>query len=59
VVVSASCKWVAVRDIARRLELSEEIVGEAVRRAAEQGWLEVTEDWPPRVRLHADLLAQL
>jgi Mn-dependent DtxR family transcriptional regulator len=50
---------VAVRDIARRLELSEEIVSEAVQRAAEQGWLEVTEDWPPRVRLHADLLAQL
>jgi DNA-binding transcriptional regulator LsrR (DeoR family) len=50
---------VAVRDIARRLELSEEIVGQAVQRAAEQGWLEVTEDWPPRVRLRADLLDQL
>jgi Mn-dependent DtxR family transcriptional regulator len=59
VVESASWKWVAVRDIARRLELSEEIVGQAVQRAAEQGWLEVTEDWPPRVRLRADLLDQL
>jgi hypothetical protein len=56
VVESASWKWVPVQDIARRLELDEEVVLEAVRRAVEKGWFEATTDWPRRVRLHSDLL---
>ena len=55
-VESASWKWVPVHDIARRLELDEEVVLEAVRRAVEKGWFEATTDWPRRVRLRSDLL---
>jgi len=56
VVESASWRWVAVHDIAWRLELDEEVVLEAVRRAVEKGWFEATTDWPRRVRLRSDLL---
>jgi hypothetical protein len=56
VVESASWKWVSVHDIARRLELDEEVVLEAVRRAVEKGWFEATTDFPRRVRLRSDLL---
>jgi len=47
---------VPVQDIARRLELDEEVVETAVRRAVEKGWFEATTDWPRRVRLRSDLL---
>jgi DNA-binding MarR family transcriptional regulator len=56
VVESASWKWLPVHDIARRLELDEAIVEEAVRRAVEKGWFEATTDRPLQVRLRSDWL---
>ena len=58
-VESAFWKSVPVHDIARQLGLDEEVVEEAVRRAVEKGWFEVTDDSPANVRLRSDLLDQL
>jgi DNA-binding MarR family transcriptional regulator len=56
VVEFASWKWLPVQDIARRLELDEGVVEEAIRRAVEKGWFEATTDRPLQVRLRSDFL---
>jgi hypothetical protein len=57
--VTYSWKWVATRDIAGALGVDDEVAEEAVRRAADKGWLELADEDASRFRLHGELWQQL
>jgi hypothetical protein len=57
--VTSSWKWVTTRDIAGALGVDDEVAEEAVRRAADKGWLELAGEDASRFRLNGELWQQL
>jgi len=57
--VTSAWKWVATRDIAGALGVDEEVMEEAVRRAARRGWFELAGPDASRFRLSGELWQQL
>ena len=51
----ASVAWVSVCDIARWLDLSQDVVEQTVRRAAAKGWFELADGPTLKVRLRVDI----
>jgi hypothetical protein len=57
--VTSSWKWVATRDIAGTLGVNDDVVEDAIRRAARKGWLELADEEASRFRLNGELWQQL
>ena len=57
--MTSAWKWVATRDIAGTLGVKDEVVEEAIRRAARKGWFELADEEASCFRLNGELWQQL